>query len=138
MLIIGIVLLIIGFFIAPIMQSSSASVPVFWLGFLFILRSKQLANRESNWIKGAIRGLLGHVLVFVTLVIFWKGGHGFFGFLANVYRPITYIAATFSPTQYIYTDITTLIFAVTYNFLNVCTYISIGAIIGKFIIKQKK
>ena len=140
----GIVVLIIGYLIAPIMQYPNASTPIFWLGLLFILRSKQQANPEKYWTKGAMGGLKGatggllvHVLVFLILVFFWNGGHGFIGFLSYVYRPITYIAETFSPTQYIYTDITTLILAVTYNFLNICTYISIGAIIGKLFIKQK-
>ena len=143
MLKIGIVLLIIGFFIAPITQSVFTSIPIFWLGFLFVLRSKQLAHPEKYWTKGAMGGLFGHVLVYVTIVIFWNGGNGLIGYLSYVYRPITYIAATFFQHQYIQnpagsnTDITTLIRAVTYNFLNICTYISIGAIIGKLFIKQK-
>ena len=141
MLKIGIVVLIIGYFIAPITQYPNASTPIFWLGFLFVLRSKQLANPEKYWKKGATGGLLVHVLVFFILVIFWNGGHGLTWYLAYFYRPITYIAAAFFQHQYIQagstTDITTLILAVTYNLLNICTYISIGAIIGKLFIKQK-
>jgi len=147
---IGIVVLIIGYLIAPITQYPNASTPIFWLGLLFVLRSKQLANPENYWtkgamggLKGAMGGLLGHVLVFFTIVIFWNGGYGFIGYLAYFYRPITYIAAAFFQHQYIRnpaassTDITTLILDVTYNLLNICTYISIGAIIGKLFIKPK-
>ena len=148
MLKVGIVVLIIGYLIAPITQYPNASTPIFWLGLLFVLRSKQLAHPEKYWTKGAMGGLKGamggllvHVLVFFILVIFWNGGHGLTWYLAYFYRPITYIAATFFQHQYIQagstTDITTLILAVTYNFLNICTYISIGAIIGKLFIKQK-
>ena len=137
MLKIGIVVLIIGYLIAPIIQYPNASTPIFWLGFLFILRSKQLANPENYWTKGAMGGLVGHVLVYITIVIFWNGGYGFIEYLLYAYRPITFIAVSFFQHQYILypgstTDITTLILAVTYNFLNICTYISIGAIIGLY------
>jgi sulfite exporter TauE/SafE len=142
MLKIGIVLLIIGYLIAPITQYPNSTTPIFWLGLLFVLRSKQLAHPEKYWTKGAMGGLLGHVLVFITIVIFGSGGSGFIGFLSYVYRPITYIAAAFFQHQYIRnpgstTDITTLILAVTYNLLNICTYISIGVIIGKLSINKK-
>jgi cobalamin biosynthesis protein CobD/CbiB len=144
MLKIGIVVLIIGYFIALFYtQSPNSSTPIFWFGFLFVLRSKQLANPENYWAKGARGGLFGHTLLYVTIIIFWNGGNGFIGYLSYVYRPITSIAQTFFQHQYIQnpagsiTDITTLIRAVTYNFLNICTYISIGAIIGKLFIKQK-
>ena len=141
MLKIGIVLLIIGFCIAPIIQSASPSVTIFWLGFLFVLRSKQLANPNNYWWNGAMSGLLVHVLMYLTIFFTWNSV--FSRYLLYVYRPITYIAVTFFPPKYIQnpagsiTDITALIRAVTYNFLNICTYISIGAIIGKLFIKQK-
>jgi hypothetical protein len=143
MLKIGIVVLIIGFCIAPIIQSASVSTPIFWLGFLFVLRSKQLTTSENYWTKGAMLGLLGHVLVYFTIVIFWNGGNGFIGYLYFVYSPISHIAETFFPPQYIQyqagsiTDTITLLLAVTYKFLNICIYISIGAIIGKLFINKK-
>jgi hypothetical protein len=149
MLIFGIFLLIIsyfiaiGYFIAPLSYNPHTSTPMFWFGFLFILRSKQLANTENYWREGAMLGMCGHILLFALIIIFWTGRQGFAWYLSYVYRPITYIAATFFQHQYIQnpagsnTDITTLIRAVTYNFLNICTYISIGAIIGKLFIKQK-
>jgi len=137
MLKIGIVVLFMGYFIGPITQNPNSSTSIFWLGFLFILRSRQLANPENYWWKGAMRGLLGHVLVFVILVIFGNSGSGVIRYLAVVYRPITAIAYYFRLPQYIHTHITKLILDATYTLLNVCTYISIGAIIGKLFIKQK-
>ena len=138
MLKIGLVVLIIGYLIGLRTQNPNSSTPVFWLGLLLVLRSKQLANPEKYWTKGAMLGLLGHALVYVILIIFWNGGKGFIGYLSYAYRPITFIAEKFSPTQYINSDITTLILAVTYNLLNICTYISIGILIGKLLIKQKR
>ena len=131
MLKIGIVLLTIGFFIAPIIQSAYPTIPMFWLGFFLVVRSKQIANPENYWAKGAMWGLLGYVLAFIKL----KN-------LYYVYSPISHIAATFFPPQYTQnsagsiTGITTLILAGTYKFLDICTYISIGAIIGKLSIKK--
>ena len=132
---IGIVVLILGYFIGLITQNPNSTTAVFWLGFLIVLRSRQLANPENYWMKGAMRGLLGHVLVFVILVIL--GSKEFTWYLAYIYRPITAMAYTYLPPQFIHTEVTRLILDATYNLLNICTYISIGAIIGKLYIKQK-
>ena len=134
MFIFGIVILIIGFFIPPIIQNPNPSTAVFWLGFLNVIRSRQLANPENSWWKGAMRGLLCHVLVLVILVFF--GDVRFIGYLKYFYSPITYFAHSFPPPQHIHTDIK-LILEATYNFLNVFIFILIGAILGKFFIEQK-
>jgi sulfite exporter TauE/SafE len=156
MFIIGIVLLTIGFFIAPIIQSASLSTPIFLLGFFLVLRSK-LANPANYWAKGAMWGLLGYVLVYTIIMFFiltfFNVGDWFIVYYQStdyssisqtyVYSPISLIAETSFPPEYIQnpdgsiTGITTLILAVTYKFLDICIYISIGAIIGKLFIKQK-
>lgn len=142
MLKIGIVVLIGGYFIALITQDVSSSTPVFWLGFLFILKSKQLANPENYWAKGAMWALLGNVLLY--FIVFFSWGNVVTRYLLKyVLHPITFIAATFPPKKYVQnpagsiTEITTLILVVTYRFLDICTHISIGSIIGKLFIKQK-
>jgi len=151
---IGIIILVFGYFIPPFAKSALPSTIIFWLGFLFVLRSKQLANPEYYWAKGARWGLFVSILGFVTISIFSYAGNSlsaennniynwFAWNLSYVFSPISHLAGTFFPPQYIQnpdgsiTVITTLIRAVTYNFLNICTYISIGAIIGKLFIKQK-
>jgi len=130
---ISIVILIFGFFIAWKIKIPDASTAVFWLGLFILLSSRQLANRENPWWQGAIMGLLAHALLFVIFVFLW-GGYGRYG-LTYFYSPITYFAHSFPPPQHIHTDIK-LILEASYNFLNVCTYILIGAILGKLYIKK--
>ena len=122
MLIIGIALLIIGHFIALLTYDPNSSTPIFWFGFLLVLGSKQLAKPENYWTKGAKWGLFGNVLVFVTLVIIAFMGNRSLEDLLYFYSLISHISDIFFSPQYIQnpagriTDITTLIFAVTYNF----------------------
>ena len=149
MLIFGIFLLIIsyfiaiGYFIAPPSYNQHFSTPLFWFSFLFILRSKQLANTENYWREGAMLGMCGHILLFALIVIFWTGRQGFAWSLSYFYSPITYLAAFFFQYEYFdnpygrIKDITKLTLAVKYNLLNIYTYISIGAIIGRLFKKQK-
>jgi hypothetical protein len=150
MLIFGIFVLIIsyfiaiGYFIAPLSYNPHAFTPIFWFSYLFILRSKQLANTENYWREGAMLGLLGHVLLFAIIIIFWNVGQGFvMDLLLYVYSPITYLAALFFQYEYFYNpygeihDITKLTIAVKFILLNIYTYILIGAIIGGLFKKQK-
>ena len=83
MLKIGIVLVSIGFFIAPIIQSAPVSIPIFLLGFLFVLRSKQIANPANSWAKGAMWGLLGYVLAY-TIMMFLNAVYWFLEYYTHL------------------------------------------------------
>ena len=90
MLKIGIALVSIGFFIAPILQNASISIPIFWLGFLFVLRSK-IANPANHWAKGAMWGLLGYGLLYI-IVMFLNIGDWFTGYYSRPgYSTLKYI-----------------------------------------------
>ena len=97
-------------------------------------------NRESLRVRS--RYLLGNILLYIIVVFSW-GNVVTRYLLKYVYHPITFIAATLPPPKFVQnpagsiTEVTRLMLIVTYRFLDICTHISIGAIIGKLFAKQK-
>ncbi len=142
--IVGLILIIAGFFAHYLVKFYTPSIFFFWVGFFLLLRPSRYLSSLGTWLNDARIGLLANLLVnlvsllYVYFLAYFSIHSIFLGdlewFLLQIAKPIGTLYNLFFPPAHIELPGGTILLTVTYlrsaliSFFDVAVYIVVGAI----------
>lgn len=152
--IIGIIVIVIGFFASPITAGLIPSIIFFWLGFLFLLSQSNFIPADAKWTRYARGGMLVQVLIYFIGILYFSLFYnpaslhtGCNIFTSNLFSwffsPVSEILP--APASKMMSD-GTIVVRISFfrialiSFLDVIIYLALGVVVGRllYILKRKK
>ena len=150
----GVTIILFGFLVPHLSDGTLPAIFFFWLGFLLILWPSKYFRKTSVWPKWARIGLVLNItgtlllLFFINIISNNAFSYSYFASvllksISFIFKPISTMFANIFPYNRIQMPDGSIQVSIGFfrstltSFLDVLTYLFIGIIIGKLILKQR-